>query len=86
MGGSGAEQQAQYHPWGVSSAFLFTNNAFGSHAADARHPQAPYPGRHFAGKDGARSLSNPECQAVPSASLAPQIKLIEENLSDGGPV
>lgn len=30
MGGSGAEQQAQYHPWGVSSALLFTNNASGS--------------------------------------------------------
>jgi hypothetical protein len=27
MGGSGAEQQAQYHPWGVSSAILFTINA-----------------------------------------------------------
>lgn len=29
MGGSDAEQQAQYHPWGVSSALLFMNNASG---------------------------------------------------------
>ncbi|KAK4132807.1 hypothetical protein BT67DRAFT_73355 [Trichocladium antarcticum] len=28
----GADQQAQYHPWGVSSALLFTNTAFGLYA------------------------------------------------------
>jgi hypothetical protein len=83
MGGSGAEQQAQYHPWGVSSAILFTNNAFGSYAADVPHPQA----RTLAGiSQGRIAPVVVECRmpnAKLSASLSQRTSNLE-NLAVGG--
>ncbi len=62
VGGSDVEQQAQYHPRGVSSALLFTNNAFWFPRVRCWAPQAVVLPALCGGR---RSQAlNAECQVV----------------------
>lgn len=66
MGGSDVEQQAQYHPRGVSSALLFTINASGSRASGVwHHLQALLSWLHTSrGRKMLPVVVEAECQAV----------------------